>query len=217
MATRPDTPPRGGDTRQRLIDAARTLFHTRSVGEVGVQAICRAAGVQKGSFYHFFPSKQALLLAVIEDHLLRSKQQILAQAFDPALPPLQRIQRFAERVYQVQKEIRDLSGQVLGCPFGNLALELSTQDETLRARLEGVFRQIEAALQDTLAEAAARGDLAGPLDPAATARAMVAYLEGVMLLAKTANDVELLRRLLPAMVHLRIAPQPEPAAGSPAA
>ncbi len=197
---------RGTDTRQRIIDAARDLLYTRSYGDVGVQAICERAGVKKGSFYHFFPSKQALTLAVIEEHLLISKRQILDQAFDPAQPPLERIRRFAARVYEVQKELRDLTGQVLGCPFGNLALEMSTQDETLRRELQQVFRRLEGLLRDTVQEAVARGELPGPVDAAATARAMLAYMEGVMLLAKTANDVELLRQLMPALTRLRVTP-----------
>ncbi len=194
------------DTRQRIIDAARELLYTRSYGDVGVQAICERAGVKKGSFYHFFPSKQALTLAVIEEHLLISKRQILDQAFDPALPPLERLRRFATRVYDVQKELRDLTGQVLGCPFGNLALEMSTQDETLRRELQQVFQRLEGLLRDTVQEAVARGELPGPVDATATARAMLAYMEGVMLLAKTANDVELLRQLMPALTRLRVTP-----------
>ena len=55
------------DTRQRIIAGARDLIYSRSYAAVGVAEICQQAAVNKGSFYYFFPSKQALSLAVIDD------------------------------------------------------------------------------------------------------------------------------------------------------
>jgi len=53
------------DTKQRLLDTAQRLFYARSYEDVGVQEICQEAGVKKGSFYHFFPSKRDLTLAIL--------------------------------------------------------------------------------------------------------------------------------------------------------
>ena len=58
---------RHSDARERLIEAAGELWHTRSYADVGVSEICDHAGVQKGSFYHFFSSKRDLALAVIDE------------------------------------------------------------------------------------------------------------------------------------------------------
>ncbi|HTO08336.1 MAG TPA: helix-turn-helix domain-containing protein, partial [Myxococcota bacterium] len=57
---------RTSDARERLIDEASRLFHARSYESVGVQELCDAAEVNKGSFYHFFPSKEDLAAAVID-------------------------------------------------------------------------------------------------------------------------------------------------------
>ena len=46
------------DTQTRILESARELIHSRSYADVGVAAICEHAGVNKGSFYHFFPSKR---------------------------------------------------------------------------------------------------------------------------------------------------------------
>jgi TetR/AcrR family transcriptional regulator, transcriptional repressor for nem operon len=51
---------RTSEARERLIGTAGDLWHRRSYTDVGVSEICETAGVQKGSFYHFFPSKQDL-------------------------------------------------------------------------------------------------------------------------------------------------------------
>ena len=56
---------RRSDARNRLLEGADRLFRDQGFAAVGVAQLCAAAGVNKGSFYHFFPSKQALLLEVV--------------------------------------------------------------------------------------------------------------------------------------------------------
>ncbi|WMP19056.1 TetR/AcrR family transcriptional regulator [Thiothrix lacustris] len=195
------------DTRQRLLNSARDLLHSRSYGHVGVKEICDMAGVQKGSFYHFFPSKQELTLAVLDEFYLIMKEAVFAQAFRPELSPMQRLSVLMENMYALQKTIKEQSGKTLGCPYGNIASELSTQDEPIRQRLANLFQQMAAALQATLDEAVSKGEIA-PCDTAATASAMFAYMEGLMLLAKTRNDPEVIRELGSAMLGIRIETHP---------
>jgi TetR/AcrR family transcriptional repressor of nem operon len=91
----------------------------------------------------------------------------------------------------------------LGCPYGNIASELSTQDEPIRQRIDSLFQQMEATLQATLDEAVSKGEIA-PCNTTATATAMFSYMEGLMLLAKTRNDPEVIRELGSAMLSIRI-------------
>ena len=191
------------DTRQRLLDTAQKLFHARSYEDVGVQEICQEAGVKKGSFYHFFPSKRDLTLAILDESWKRYRETVLAQVFARDLPPLKRIERLLDSQYRHHKAVKDETGQVLGCPYGNLAGEMSTQDEVIRGRLKRIFRDLEAPIEEVLDEAMAAGDLA-ELDSRATAGAMVAYLEGLTLIAKTWNDPEVIRTLGPAMLKLAV-------------
>jgi TetR/AcrR family transcriptional repressor of nem operon len=196
----------GQDTRQRILDSACSLIYARSYAEVGVAAICEKAGVKKGSFYHFFPSKRDLTLAVIDELLLEFKRRIYAGAFDPFLSPMSRFRKLGELVYRFQKEIADTTGQILGCPFGNIALEMSSQDEVLRCKIEAIFSQMEGLFRKTLSAAVVQGEI-GEIDIDATASAMIAYIEGVMLMAKTRNDPEVIKTLMPAVLDIRIAPQ----------
>jgi TetR/AcrR family transcriptional repressor of nem operon len=191
------------DTRQRLLNSARDLLHSRSYGNVGVKEICVMAGVQKGSFYHFFPSKQELTLAVLDEFYLIMKEKIFAQAFRPERSPMQRLAAVLENIYALQKTIKEQSGKTLGCPYGNIASELSTQDEPIRQRIDSLFQQMEATLQATLDEAVSKGEIA-PCNTTATATAMFSYMEGLMLLAKTRNDPEVIRELGSAMLSIRI-------------
>ncbi len=196
MSTQPDT-------YTRILEAARDLIYASSYADVGVQAICEKAEVKKGSFYHFFPSKQELTLAVIDNYYEGLKDSILREAFSASLSPAERFQKLFELTIARQELIHQQTGHVLGCPFGNLATELATSDEAIRCKIEGLFGRLQELMRETLVEAVAREKIED-LDIDATAEGMFAYFEGVMLLAKTKNDPAVLRKLLPATAQLRI-------------
>jgi len=191
------------DTYQRIIQSAKELIHSKSYADVGWAAICEKADVNKGSFYHFFPSKQELTLAVMDDYFADFKDDILDEAFSPRIAPLQRFEHFVDLSVAMQEHMHKQTGQVYGCPFGNLAIEISTQDETLRQKLERVFHKFQQFIREALEEAVERGELA-PVDIEKTSSAFLAYFEGCMLLAKTRNQPELLRQLLPAVLQIRL-------------
>jgi len=191
------------DTRQRIIDAAKTRFHSRSYADVGVKEICDSADVQKGSFYHFFPSKRDLVVAVIEEFAEDWATGFISEAFDSQLPPMERFDYLIDAAYFWQKAARDIQGHIPGCLFGNLALEVSTQDDILRAKLNAVFIMAKRRIMETLDEAVAEGSIE-PLDSENSAEAMLAYLEGLILLAKTQNNPDVLYRLGKAIKTIRI-------------
>jgi TetR/AcrR family transcriptional repressor of nem operon len=194
------------DTRSRILASAREMFHGRSYADVGIQEICEAARVQKGSFYHFFPSKRDLALAVIDDMADDWAHGFVAEAFDQNLPPVERLDYMVDAAYYWQKAAADLEGRMPGCLFGNLALEMSTRDDVMRAKLNYVFDKARDRFRATLDEAVAQGALA-PMNTEATATAMLAYLEGMILLAKTRNDPDVILTLGPAIKTLRIEPK----------
>ncbi|WP_287603471.1 TetR/AcrR family transcriptional regulator [Thiothrix sp.] len=194
------------DTRQRLLDSARELLYSRSYGNVGVKEICDMAGVQKGSFYHFFPSKQELTLAVLDEFFIISKQEIFSRSFRPEWSGMQQLKALLENIYVFQKSTKEQIGKTLGCPYGNMSSEMSTQDEIIRQRLNGLLQQMEMSLKTALDQALHEGEIA-PCNTAATAAAMFAFIEGLMLLAKTRNDPELIREIGAAMLTIRIGEQ----------
>ena len=191
------------DTRQRIIAVAKKRFHQRSYADVGIKEICEEAQIQKGSFYHFFPSKRDLVLTVIDEFAADWADGFIGEAFDPALPPMERFDYVLDAAYFWQKSAGDIEGHLPGCLFGNLALEISTQDDILRAKLTAVFTHAISRFRDTLDEAVEKG-MVKPLDSGATAEAMMAYLEGMILIAKAQNDPEVIYRLGPALKSIRI-------------
>ncbi|QYZ64750.1 MAG: TetR family transcriptional regulator [Gammaproteobacteria bacterium (ex Lamellibrachia satsuma)] len=196
------------DTRTRILSTARELFHGRSYADVGIKEICNLAKVQKGSFYHFFPSKQDLAMAVIDDMADEWAHGFVAEAFDQNLPPLERLDYMIDAAYYWQKAAKDIEGRMPGCLFGNLALEISTRDDVLRAKLNAVFDKASRRFHEALDQAVELGEIP-PLDSEATAAAMLAFLEGIILLAKTRNEPEVVLRLGPAIKTLRIEMVPQ--------
>ena len=191
------------DTKSRIIDSAKQRFHSRSYADVGIKEICDSANIQKGSFYHFFASKRDLALAVIDEFAQDWATGFVAEAFDPELAPMERIEFLIDATYYWQKSVKNLHGTMPGCLFGNLALEISTSDDVLRAKLSAVFDEAKTRFIDTLTEAIEQGEIA-PLDIPLTAEAMLAYLEGMILLAKNQNDPEVIYKLGTAMKSIRI-------------
>ena len=197
---------RTSDAKQRLIDSSMELIHARSYADVGVNELCQHAGVKKGSFYHFFPSKQDLTLAALDQFMALFERRFLRQSFTEDLAPLQRIERLFELFYQSNCAIAESTGRIWGCPFGNLAVELSTQDELIRLKIQQIFEIITQSFEGALRDAVASGELP-EIDIAATAQAILAYLEGIALLAKTHNDPNLIKRLAQKAMQLAL---PEP-------
>ena len=91
-----------------------------------------------------------------------------------------------------------------GCKIGNPALELSTQDEVIRQKLEQIFQEWTECFECTLKEAVATGELSANTDTHATAQAILAYIEGLALLGKTFNDPDFIRHLTRGVLKLVI-------------
>lgn len=185
---------RANGAREKLIDSALSLMHARSYANVGVQELCEKAGVQKGSFYHFFPSKRDLTLAALERQREIGQRTILEPAFSQDRPPVQRLEAWFDCLYDQAVKTKRKNGCVPGCALGNLAVELSTQDEVIRKKVAALLTDLTRFLERTVADAVARHDVPRQ-DPRATAQALVAYMEGVLLMAKTHNDPALIKRL----------------------
>ncbi len=170
--------------------SAARLFLTRSYQSVGVDELCTAADVRKGSFYHFFPAKADLAKAVIDLHAAALWSH-LDEATGPvgdAAAAAARLHAVADAVGEIQTGFQARFGSVVGCPFGNLAAELATTDDGLREHLAAVFAEWERRLGVLCHHAAEHGALRPGTDPDRLARILVAQFQGMILLAKTGRS-----------------------------
>lgn len=163
------------------------MIRDRGYSAVGVAEVCAAADVRKGSFYHYFESKQALTRTVIEGHWATERARWIARLTGPGAP-LDRLEAlFAMQADDLRSE-QAAGGAINGCLFANLSLELSTRDPDIRADLEAVFDEQTTLVADVLDEAVAAGELVPETQVRDVAAALLAQLEGVVLFAKLRND-----------------------------
>ena len=178
---------RTSDARNKILNSAATLIEQRGYSALGVAEICATAGVPKGSFYYFFESKQALALAVIDEHWATQRRE-WEKALGSEHDPLRRLRDLFEATEEVQRAGQQQAGLVAGCLFGNLALELSNQAEEIRSRLQEIFEAQIDLIERVVVEAKEQGQAGPSVDAREAARSIVAQIEGRVLLAKLLND-----------------------------
>lgn len=175
---------RTSDARERIVRSAARLFLTRSYDGVSVDELCAAADVRKGSFYYYFASKPELAAAVIDFH---ADALIALMAEVRTGTSMERLYGLADVTGGIQERYQERFGRIVGCPFGNLAAELSTVDDLVRARVAAAFERWEGQITTVCREVAADGGLRPGLDPDRLARAILAQAQGQILLAKATN------------------------------
>ena len=173
--------PRTSTARDRIVRTAARLFVERSYHAVGVDELCAAADVRKGSFYHHFASKADLAKAVLDLHASAFEARL---ASDADMTPADKLYAVADAIGAIQGDFEAQFGRVVGCPFGNLAAELATTDEEVRAHVSAKLADMERELAVVCREAADAGVLREGSDPDALAHALLAQYQGMILLAK---------------------------------
>ena len=182
---------RVSDAKERLMEAVRELIWTGSFGSTTIDQICEKSGVKKGSFYYFFDSKADLAVTAIDDDWQRRRVD-LDSLFSPTIPPLERLKRYCDYSYGVQVEIKGKCGCVLGCPLFTLGSEVSTQEDLLQKKIQGILDYKLKYLESAVRDAHAAGLIHAP-DAAAKARMLFTYYQGLLTDARIRNDLEILR------------------------
>jgi TetR/AcrR family transcriptional repressor of nem operon len=177
------------NTREEIIRKGAQLIHAQGYKATGLQQILGVVGIPKGSFYFYFKSKDDFGCAVIDHFTLTIGDVFTGHLLDASITPLERLNKLLDYYESAFKK----SGATLGCPIGNLSLELADANEELRKRLqaavEGFVTQIEACLK----EAKKSKQLPAGLHSADTASFIFHGLEGAILHMKVAKSVEPIR------------------------
>jgi AcrR family transcriptional regulator len=172
------------DTRERLVGEARLLFWQKGYQASSVAEILAMAGANSGSLYHFFPTKQALLVAVLECYRDNLDREIVE-------PARRQTERPVERVLAVLDGYRQAlwaTELTFGCPIGSLALELKEPDPEVRSLLALNFAGWCSAIEGFLEEAGER--LPADVDRGELATFVLSVMEGGVMQARTHRSIE---------------------------
>lgn len=191
-----------GNTREKLIDTTLHLMWEQGYSGVSVDKICKAAEVNKGSFYHFFPSKEDLVLAALDAGWAFAESGLYRVAFDPDLPALERFNRLLDLTVSYHENMRREGWNAeQGCPFGNVGAETGVDDRRILEKIRSIYEKEAAYFEAALTDAVAEGAIP-PQDVAETARGLVALQSGLLQHAKIYDDTGWIARFLPTAARI---------------
>jgi AcrR family transcriptional regulator len=158
---------RESPARRRILDTATGLFYADCVRAVGIDRIIAEAGVAKATFYHHFPTKDALVRAYLSEQHRQQQQSAEAIRAGLALP-----REVLLRIFDYMVEIGVGPGY-RGCPFINAAAEYPDPTHPVRVAIADQRRWIRGLLRDLLAEA-------GHPDPERAAAILMLIRDGLV-------------------------------------
>ena len=188
---------KGQQTRQRIVAAAAEIILQQGVARTTLDDVRAEAGVSSSQIYHYFADKEALVRAVVD----YSAQTVVGEIHQPALAAIEDIEglrAWRDMIVSIQSGV-DCRG---GCPLGSLGSELAELDHAVRCDVAAGYARWEAAISACLAGLRDRGQLNAAADPGELATAVLAALQGGLLLAKVERDVRPLATALDVIISL---------------
>jgi AcrR family transcriptional regulator len=195
--------------RRRVLDSAAEAFQARGYHATSTHDVMRGAGVTGGALHHHFPTKKALALAVLRERVAPAVEQTWIEPVRSARTAADGILLAFDRIAEGLEKRK----AVLGCPLGNLAIELSLAEPDFRRAIEEIYTRWRESIAQRLRAERAAGT-AG-FDPDTFATFVVASYSGAIALAKAEQDAAPLRtcqRQLAALMRDQNQRAPSPSA-----
>ena len=170
--------------RDELIQVGKKIIARQGFKSTGLNDILTTANIPKGSFYYYFDSKEDFGLAIVDDFAKEYRQRLETMLGDRAYSPLTRLRNY----FELKIADMEACGCTDGCLIGNLAQELSSQNEQFRDRLGQVFAEWEQYFVRCLQAAYEAGEISGD-DHINLAKFVLSSWEGAILQAKVTKSV----------------------------
>jgi TetR/AcrR family transcriptional regulator, transcriptional repressor for nem operon len=194
-------PRNGSATRERILDAAQRLVLERGFAGTSVDAVLAEASVTKGGFFHHFPSKQALGLALVERYAaldLQVLEDLMATAEAGAEDPAEQVVAF---VRLFEEGIVELATAQPGCLFGSFVYERELAAPGTEEIISHSIHTWRERVLGKLEEAAEAHPPAIDADLPSLADQIFTTFQGGFILARAENEPEHLRRQLAHVRH----------------
>ena len=172
---------RGRASRERIVQRAAELFAERGVAATSLDEVLAAAGAGKSQLYHYFRGRDELVEAAVG---LRCAQVLtgLTQALGAVASLVELEQALAGFVAGFEQM------GLPGCPIGSLAAEVAERNQGARLQTAAAFDAWEQLFADALARMRDRGELRADASPASLATALLASIEGGLVLSQARKD-----------------------------
>ena len=168
------------NTRDHLLQTGLRRIRSMGYASTGVKELLDEAKVPKGSFYHYFPSKETFAEEVLKLYAQGEVERCEKILGGNKTAPLKRLRRYFDEIIRIYGP----SAPVSGCMLGNLSLEMADHSATIRSLLHLSFATWQTAIADVLREAIERGEIAKKHRPEDLASFLLSSYEGALLRSK---------------------------------
>ncbi len=177
--------------KDKILEAGQELMLARGYAATTVDEICEAAGVSKGSFYHFFRTKEEVGLAILDRFAARNERVVADGPYHDANDPTQKALELVDHLIAMAGE---MWGD--GCLLGTFALDLAETNPIIRNAVSEKFEGVARGLAAGMAPLAAKDRMPDGLSPKELAEHFIVVVEGALILAKAHQDWSYVNRAL---------------------
>jgi TetR/AcrR family transcriptional regulator, transcriptional repressor for nem operon len=179
-------------TREHLLEVGLERLRSNGYTATGVKEILDVAGVPKGSFYHYFSSKEAFAGEVLQRYGEGEIQRLERVLGDRKVAPLKRLRRYFEELISVYGQ----RGAISGCLVGSMSIEVADQSQKLQTQLQTIFDVWQRGVAEVLREAVERGDLSQSTQIDTLAEFLLNSYEGALVRMKAEKSDKPLENFL---------------------
>ena len=182
--------------KQSLLDAAESLMLKQGYAATSVESICQCAQLTKGSFFHYFKSKDDLGQAVLKRFCCRSEEKIQEACCNQnEKDPLSRIYGYIDHIIKMSRD-----PALKGCLVGTFAQELSDTHPQIRLLCEQSFTKSAKFFHESLREAKKKYAPKSQIDVDSLSEYFLAVFEGSLILARAKRNKKIIEE---SMQHLK--------------
>ncbi|MDT0471469.1 TetR/AcrR family transcriptional regulator [Streptomyces sp. DSM 41014] len=174
-----------GDTRRSILDTAQRIMSHKGFAAVGINEVLSEAGVPKGSFYHYFSSKDAFGEAMMRSYFADYLADMDSVLGEPGVTSAERLQKYWDGWRETQS-LDDCQGKCLAVKLG---AEVSDLSESMRLALKEGTTAIVDRLERTIEAGLADGSLSIDGDARTTAQVLYEMWLGASVMAKIHRDI----------------------------
>jgi len=173
------------DIKELILKEGADIIHLKGFHNTGINEILESAGIPKGSFYFYFKNKEDFGLQLIDYLSPHFSSQAQKHLFSPEKLYLKKMSSFFDE-FEIYYEEQSCK---MGCPIGNLALEMGDLNENFRKKLDEVMESMRHAVFDFLKGAQDNEEISPSLDILEVSDFIINSWEGALLRMKVRGDI----------------------------
>jgi len=186
-------------SKEKILESARDLFHLNGYKNTSIEDILKSSGVTKSNFYYHFKSKEELGLLILEIRIREYEVKFLTDTLgNTSISPEKRLKNYYKKVTSFHKDLNCRGG----CPFGNLALEMSDINENFRLRLSAFFNHWQKIIEGCIKEGIKKKEFRDDLSSKSISQLILSHLEGTIMMVKTHRSISPLSNVSKTIIKL---------------